>query len=211
MSETRPETGADVADAMDEDAAANPAPPKADAAPIGKKGRGWVVNKSQLSSVLGRPMTFIDRLIRAGAPVLKRGASQRDVWEFNTADFVEFVVRDALERAGLGQGELSYEVARRREKDAQAKLRELDLQERQGIVVNIESIRPRIRDAFTNTRSRMLAVSSQVIGLTHQQQRQLEDAINDALAELSDPKHWAKLFASMPGDVAEEATDAAQH
>lgn len=141
------------------------------------------VNRASMLELLNMSAARFDRLVRDGAPI-----SQSSVGiEVNVADFVEFMVKDAVKRAtgGPGSEELTYDAAKRKDKAAQARMRELDLAKVEGEMVDVEDVRPIVREVFATVRSRMLAVRSQIIGLSPEKAREVDDAINDALTDLS--------------------------
>ena len=96
------------------------------------------------------------------------------------------MIADAVAKVTKGEdGVLSWDQAKRRDKIIQANIRELDLLERQNVLVEVDAFRPWIREKLGIIRSRMLVIRTQVKGLSEEQGRQMEDAVNDALAECS--------------------------
>jgi phage terminase Nu1 subunit (DNA packaging protein) len=154
--------------------------------------RGSIMSKVQLADTLGYSQDKIDGFINAGAPVIRVGEKAKKIaWQISVRAFVEFMISQAVKKAvgdGKGSkatGRLSFEEAKRKDKEVQSSIRELDLMKRQGELVDVEDVRPVLREVFANVRSRLLSVPSQITGLTVMQQRDLQDAINDALADLS--------------------------
>jgi hypothetical protein len=150
-----------------------------------------VFTKSQICSLLRISGGMFDRLMRDGAPFIQRGAKQQSSWKIDAADFVRFMLEDAVRKAGhsrpsAGDGTMSLDEAKRKDKEVQANIRELDLLKLQGEQVDIEDARKVLREVFAVTRSRLMSVPAQVAGLSNNQQTDLEEAMNDALAELSE-------------------------
>ena len=137
-----------------------------------------IVNRSSLLEILQMSQSRYERLLRDGAPVIQK---ENGGYEINVAEFVNFMIEDAVKKVTKGEdGGLSWDQAKRRDKIIQANIRELDLLERQNVLVEIEAFRPWIREKLGIIRSRMLVVRSQVRGLSKEQALRLEDAVNDA-------------------------------
>lgn len=147
--------------------------------------------KAQVCSILRISGGMFDRLMRDGAPFIQRGVKQQTTWKVDLAEFVRFMIADAVRRAGHGrpaggEASMSLDEAKRKDKEVQANIRELELLKLQNEQVDVEDARKVMREVFAVTRSRLMSVSTQVAGLSHNQQSDLEEAMNDALAELSE-------------------------
>ena len=140
-----------------------------------------IVNRSGLLEILQMSQSRYERLLRDGAPVIQK---ENGGYEINVAEFVNFMIEDAVKKVTKGEdGGLSWDQAKRRDKIIQANIRELDLLERQNVLVEVEAFRPWICEKLGIIRSRMLVIRTQVKGLSEEQTIQLEDAVNDALAD----------------------------
>ena len=101
-----------------------------------------------------------ERLLRDGAPVIQK---ENGGYEINVAAFVNFMIADAVDKVTKGEdGGLSWDQAKRRDKIIQANIRELDLLERQNVLVEVDAFRPWLREKLGIIRSRMLVIRSQV-------------------------------------------------
>lgn len=151
--------------------------------------RDGIFNRNEMITILGISPEKFQRLVRDGGPVISRSSADEPniEWRIKSSDFIEFMIEDACKRLkGSSDEGMSYEDAKRKDKEVQANMREMELLKKQAQLVDIEDVRPFLREVFATTRSRFLSIVSQVIGLSHNQKRDLEDAVNDALADLSE-------------------------
>lgn len=154
-------------------------------APVGHTARGRVVNKSELSLITGLAIVTIDRMVAEGAPIISRGGSRKLGWQINSADFVQWYVRHKIAEATGDPDEASFDAAKRRDKEAQARLRELAIAQKEGELVPIADVEAWAANKFGVIRSRFLSVESQVPGIDPDQRDALKSAISDALADVS--------------------------
>lgn len=155
-----------------------------DEAPV-KTARGEVVTKSRLSQITGIAVVTIDRMIAEGAPIISRGGSRKQGWQINTADFIQWYIRHKVAEATGDPDEGGFDLAKRRDKEAQARLRELEIAKREGELVPAADVEAWASNKFGVVRSRFLAVETQVPALTDDQREALKIAIGDAFADVS--------------------------
>jgi phage terminase Nu1 subunit (DNA packaging protein) len=148
--------------------------------------RSGPFSRNEVCALLGISEPMFDRLRRDGAPM---EVGERGELKVNLQSFVKFMIADAVKKSKGSEGDgPDYDEAKARDKQAQAETRELELLKLKGLIVDVEDVRPVLREVFGTTRSRILSVPSQIIGLTAEQRRSLEDSINDALSDLSTSK-----------------------
>jgi phage terminase Nu1 subunit (DNA packaging protein) len=146
-------------------------------------GRFESMTKTELAEATGLTITALDRLVRDGAPVAKRGASRKEGLRFGLPAFFEwYVERVASRRAAAGTAEVT---ARERAQVALATLREYQIAEKQRALVNADEVNRVIADKFTEIRVAIESLSSQVTNLSDDQRSDLDDAIRDMLIQLS--------------------------
>ncbi len=139
--------------------------------------------KHHLSAATGLTLAQIDRAVRDGAPVARRGASRKEGLRFDLPTFIAWhVERQAARHAAAQSGFVS---AKERAAAALATIREFDIQERQRALVAVESVRAWIQKRYVETRDRVLRAATQVIGITSDQREELDAALHDALMEIS--------------------------
>lgn len=123
--------------------------------------RGVVLNKSRLSELLGLAAVTIDRAVADGAPILGKG-SRKSGWRINSADFFDWWWRRKVIDATGDPETASFDAARRREKTAQAKLRELEYERRAGRTVTIDQVCQVYDEELGVLRGRLLAIPTSV-------------------------------------------------
>jgi hypothetical protein len=79
----------------------------------------------------------------------------------------------------------NFDIAKTRDKEAQARLRELQIAEKEDELVPVADVELWAAQKYGVVRSRFLAVESQVPGLTDDQKDALRVAIADAFADVS--------------------------
>lgn len=166
---------------------------------IGEAGaKGRDVTKSELSKLIGLTLPTIEKAIREGAPVQSRGAG-REGWRVNTAAFFGWYWRHKVAKATASA---DLDDAKLRDKEAQARLRELNIAQKEGSLIPLDEVTAFIGAKFGVVRSRFLSVETQVLGLTDDQREQLHNAIIDALTDVStDPmEDWTNGAVADDGD-----------
>lgn len=138
-----------------------------------------IVSRHKLLQLLGIDKDAFDRLKRAGAPF-------RPDKKVCVPDFAQFMIADAVKRA---RGSLdpefgfNYEVAKGKDKAIRAELREMELKQRQGRMVDGEDARAVVRGALAVARERLLAI--RVDGLSPENQQLLSRILADAVDPLA--------------------------
>lgn len=145
---------------------------------------GVVFTKNKLAKVIGMAPMTLEKMIRDGMPVKAKG-SRTTAWEMNSADCIDWLRKRDIQLATGDEEALSFDAAKRRDKEAQAKLRELQIGEREGKLIEVTRVVDYMGKMLGAVRSRIFAVRGQVPGLTAEQEDQLNDALVDALTELS--------------------------
>ena len=84
--------------------------------------RGFVVNKSTLAKWSGLSPTTIDKLIADGAPIISKG-TRKQGWQINSAAFFEWYWRRKVAEITDDPESGSFDVAKRRDKESQTRLR----------------------------------------------------------------------------------------
>jgi phage terminase Nu1 subunit (DNA packaging protein) len=146
--------------------------------------RGFVVNKSTLAKWSGLSPMTIDKLLADGAPIISKG-TRKQGWQINTADFFGWYWRRKVEEVTDDPEGGSFDVAKRRDKESQTRLRDLQIGKLEGELIPIVDVERWAGEKYGATRSRFLAVESQMPDLTDDQRDALRTALVDALADLS--------------------------
>lgn len=128
----------------------------------------------------------IDRLVREGLPA-RRGRSNRAGLRFDLPVLIEWIAAHRAAEQGGGEDQ-SLAAAKRRKALADARKAELEAAFREGQLVEVDAVLDWIKKSFADYRNQLLSIPSQVTGLLPEQYEQLDFAINDMLADLSDKK-----------------------
>lgn len=150
-------------------------------------------NRLELAEFLEASRTTVDRYIDKGLPFLRKPGVPADnkEWLFSTGDVVKWMVANV---EGNGSGTSVGRDAKEREQVANAGLKELDLAERLGFLVDEDTIMQHITAGDAIVKSRLLAVparTSQALAFETDPvecERIVRTEINSALAELE--KDW---------------------
>jgi phage terminase Nu1 subunit (DNA packaging protein) len=155
--------------------------------------KGTLVNRAELSKILGKNVSTIDAWVAKHMPVVERGGSGKE-WSFNTTDVIawrEDQLRDELSRFKPADN-IELEEARRRKLVAEAGLLELELNERVKQLIPREEIEQGLNHAFITIRQRLRTIPERIAPrlLGEEDERVardiLIDEIDDALLELSE-------------------------
>lgn len=146
--------------------------------------KGEVVTKARLAVLVGKAPMTIDRMMAEGAPCIERG-SKRSGWKINTAAFVDWMVRRAVMAATGNTETMGMDAAKRRDKEAQARMREFDLAERERQTISRVDAIEIYTDHVGEFRKRLFEMPGQVPDLSHEQRAAMETALNAALVEFS--------------------------
>lgn len=147
-------------------------------------------SKAEVCRLLGISTALFERLMRDGAPCEVSGEGKTTRIRVRLSAFVKFMVADAVRKATGDPTTtgMTFEQAKRKDKEVQAAVREVELLKMQGELVDINDIRGVLRESFATVRQRMLSVPSQITGMDAHQTRDLGDAINDALTDISEDR-----------------------
>lgn len=168
-----------------------------------KPKRGELFSQNRLRQILGfSPPTFAG-LIKEGAPVVSRGGRTQS-WELNSADFVDWYVDRAVAKATNNLGD-AYDVAKTRDKEAQARRREFAASMDDRTLIEVETVCDFLKQKFGHYRSHLLSFSSQIPSLTDEQRAQLTEAVDDLLSEFSG--HRVEDWKNVDFDEESEAGD----
>lgn len=171
------------------------------------KVRGQVVNRAVIAEVFGVSEPTIDRWVRAGAPVVKKG-SRGVPSEYNTAEMIEWQLRTQLEEA-TGSVVADDATLDRRIKTAKAEKAELTVQRERGLLAPIAQVEHVMGACFAEVRASLRVIPSRVYGALVGEDDEtkwkgiLMREIDSALKSLS----TAKLFDAPEGTDDEEAED----
>ncbi|WP_027521754.1 terminase small subunit [Bradyrhizobium sp. Ec3.3] len=170
--------------------------------------RGMLVNKSELSKFCGLSQPTLDKLFADGAPYVSKG-TRKQGWKINTADFFGWYVARKVSEVTDDPDAGSFDSAKTRDKEAQARLRELQIAEKESTLIPVDEVVAYVGNMLGVVRSRFLAVESQVIGLTPEQKDALKEAVADAFADVSGDKRedWTDDESSDDDDSEAEALD----
>ena len=148
-----------------------------------------IVNKSQLSEVLGISGPTIDVRLKHGMPFVKRGTKTKS-WEFNTADVIKWEKDFAIKKELAKTGQVSNEELKKRKLNAETQLQELDLLKSVGEIIEIDEVAELIEADYIGLRSRLLNVPSRVAPLLVGEDEEaaikqvIEAEIHECLGEL---------------------------
>ena len=118
-----------------------------------KKGRGQILNRTQMADHLGIAMPTLDDWVRRGCPVVSRGGRGTQ-WKFNTADVRAW--RDSDVRAELmDTSTASTDELKRRKLQAETEQAELDLAKAKALVIPLEQYERALAKAFGEVRAGM--------------------------------------------------------
>jgi len=148
-----------------------------------------IVNRSNLADVLGVALTTVDTYRRQGMPIAQEG-SQGKEFQFDTKEVIEWLI--TLKVGGGEGGKVStYEMSRAREKAATARMKELQLEEMEGRMLDVDDIMAPIEEQYGVVKSRVQAIPGRMAQTLAPElsaaavERMLKAEINQALAELS--------------------------
>ena len=144
---------------VDDSAVGPDTPDEEGATPSSAKGE--IVTKSKLGDITGLAPITIDRYFKEGAPVVQRGA-RRLGWKINTADFIAWLRRRDVRNATGDPDAQGFEVAKTREKEAQAELKEFQLRRLRGETVTIEEAGRIYAQEISEVRASLLASSGAI-------------------------------------------------
>jgi phage terminase Nu1 subunit (DNA packaging protein) len=119
---------------------------------------GQIVNRNEMSGILGCSPGTLDRHVAAGCPIIKRGTTKTG-HQFNSADVIRWV-QARKSSAAVGQSD----EGKRRYLLAVAELKEIQLAEKRGELVSIQAVTEKLADELTAVRGRLLAMPGRLAG-----------------------------------------------
>ena len=119
---------------------------------------GQIVNRNEMSGILGCSPGTLDRHVAAGCPIIKRGTTKTG-HQFNSADVIRWI-QARKSSAAVGQSD----QGRRRYLLAAAELKEMQLAEKRGEMVSITAVTEKLADELTAVRGRLLAMPGRLAG-----------------------------------------------
>lgn len=168
--------------------------------------RGLILNRTELAEVFAVAPTTVDGWTRRGAPVLKRATgrgSGATAWQFESAAIVEWLREQSVKNAIGDLTKIDTAEARRRKVAAEAALAELELAERRRDLVEVAAVETVWCGLVGNFKARLLVMPSKlavkVASLSEPPivRATLEDAIYEALAELSSEGNMQSVMADL--------------
>jgi len=119
-----------------------------------------IVNRIELASVLGVSAPTVDKRVEEGMPFVDRPDTAKGSreWRFETADVIKWLVTEG----GKGTKESARDNAELRERVAIASLKELELGQRQKVLVHVDEVAEVVNEQFAVIKSRMQAIPSRL-------------------------------------------------
>ncbi|WP_407156323.1 terminase small subunit [Bradyrhizobium sp. STM 3557] len=130
---------------------------------------GRIVNRQELSDILGYSLPTISSWTEEGMPVKSQGSRGRQ-FEYDTADVVKWLLArargeaKAKTAATLNEGgdDITIDKARLRNEIAKAKLSELELATKMDLVRPIDMVLKVLSNEIANARARLLGIPSKI-------------------------------------------------
>jgi phage terminase Nu1 subunit (DNA packaging protein) len=150
--------------------------------------RGLILSRSALAKALRMDVKTVDRFIKEGAPVFRRGdAAKRIAHQIDLADFVRWWIQRETAKItkkviNVPEGEEAFDEEKRRDKAAQASLRELALERELKRVVPVADVHRYMDEISGLVRNSINAMHTQVPSLDDDQREELIKA-TDAVLE----------------------------
>lgn len=152
--------------------------------------KGVEVNRSDLAKLHGVSLPTIDSWIRSGCPYVKKpdGISSRS-WIFDSQEVYQWLLSRALEGIRPDQP-IDIDKAKARKIHLEAELAEMDLKERQGLLVQAEFVQKIGTDFVIACKTKLLALPKKLSPILNPKDPRraeglLEKGIHEALNELT--------------------------
>ena len=151
------------------------------------------VNKAELARILDVSAMTINNWVTRGCPVAQMVGPNKK-WAFNLAQVVDWRMEQAKKAAKGEAKSVDLDEAKRRKLVAEAEMAELDLEVRQGQLVEIEAVAKTVGDDYANMRAKLLSIPSkispQLVGVESVTRIQsvLDKVVSEALEELISDK-----------------------
>lgn len=147
-----------------------------------------IVNRTELANVLGCAKTTVDTYVEEGMPYIERADRSRgEQWRFETREVIEWLV----DRNGSSDNK-ALDAIKLRERTAIAISKELDLAERQKVLVHIDDIAERLEVEYAIIKSKIRAIPgrlAQRLAITEdaaEVERLIKNEVADALDSISE-------------------------
>lgn len=177
-----------------------------------------LVNQLELARLLGVDPGTIRTWQRQGMPIEKASTRRGDPNQYSVPAVVRWREEQARLAASGDLNAMDMEEARRRKLAAEAATAELALDERRGVVVEVGVVMEEVGRGLDSCRARLLGIGSKLAPMIAIEtdaavcKRMVDDAVNEALHELSGPAF--ELPSGPAGDNsegAEESSEGAVH
>lgn len=152
-----------------------------------------LVSQVELGSLLEKSTAAIRAWERQGCPVAQKARRKGEATLYSVAAVVEWREKQAALSASGDLAAMDMEEAKRRKLAAEAALVEIDLARKRGEVIEVAVVAAEIGGALSACRARLLGVGSSVAPRlelapdTAARKEMIDDAINEALDEISGP------------------------
>lgn len=149
------------------------------------------MNRSQIAQVFGVSVVTIDAWVRKDCPFEKKGRNGAQ-YEFSLPAVITWRVEQLVSQAmGMFRSGDDIKTAEKRLAFAQAEIKELELAEKQGVLINTEAAAKLVERGIMETRSQLLALPTKLAPrlpackTAPQFKAVLDKAVRDALHGLS--------------------------
>jgi len=162
---------------------------------VNERRTGYIVTKDSLARWLGYSISWIEKAIKAGAPVTYKGRSGVPA-KIDSAEFLQWMLdqeREKIEKKyrGIVGDSTSEEEAKRRLSLARAEREEIMLRRLRGEVIDTTVMERVLSKAIADTRALLLSIPTKMAPVLamktdiREVQAELKTAIYGALGELS--------------------------
>ena len=161
--------------------------------------------KADVAAVIGLTLVQVDRLVRDGAPVARRGASRKEGLRFDLPRFIEWYIGKQVERrATAGDGLAS---AKERAAANLATMRDLDIAERQKKLVPTALVQTYLETLVSKFKGAVLQLPTQ-LSLDAACREELDGAVHSLLADLAGGQSEFERKNELPAPTPEERAEA---
>lgn len=150
------------------------------------------MNRTDLAKVFGTAPIQIDRFISKGMPFVENpDKTRKSVKEFDTAECIDWRMKDAVFKAVGEIGGDTEAEAKRRERVAMADLREMQVAERRKEMIRVDDVVEEVEGQLSIVKSRLQAIPSRIaqavsiVDDAAEIERLMAVEINDALTDIS--------------------------
>lgn len=148
--------------------------------------RGENVPKLRMVEILGCARATFDAMIKDGCPFVAKGGRAGQRWIVNTAEVIEWLRRRDVALATGNPSAANLDQAKHRDKEAQARLREIQIAQKEGELLPVATFISWAKKKFADIRARIQSFESQLTGITNEQSEQIQQAVQDLLKDLSE-------------------------